>query len=157
MSRTIAQIITRDIQDSIPFNLVHFFSSDKSYLVIPLDMQETDIQNMREEFGNWESLEEMRLNISTLSENTISVVEIVLRLGLKNFAIEYYFDFSSSSVIEDLIHFVVKDGKIMKPSILSNINEDGVLYSEVFLDYDFDEQLFYSYAQAVTKYSSTEF
>lgn len=131
-NRYIASIIIKK-EIEIPSNIVHFKSIDfegNPYIDIPLNM--LDIENIRDDFRNFESIFEVNENKEKLSKETNILLEILNKLQLKSFLLESFTDFNPNYWIDDLLIIVVVDGLIIKETIMNVIDEKGNLISDKY-------------------------
>ncbi|MTH15980.1 hypothetical protein [Flavobacterium sp. LC2016-01] len=112
------------------------------------------MEDVRNEFGKYESIEELIEDKSNLLEETLEIIKLVERLKIENFLIEFLEDVGDHYPLSEFMQFVIANKKIVKESILSNVDEEGNLYCESFLgfDYQLDEAPFTSYESAKRKY-----
>ncbi|TDO99267.1 hypothetical protein [Flavobacterium sp. 245] len=146
-----SRITTKDKLTGIPTEIIHFISN--SYIHFPLQISFA-IEDVRNEFGKYESIEELSKNKSNLLEETLEIIELVERLKIENFLVEFLEDVGDHYPLSEFIQFVVANKKIVKESILSNVDEEGNLYCESLLgfDYQLEEAPFTSYESAKRKY-----
>ena len=157
-SFTISRLITKDKLSFIPKEIIHFFNIDygnpnhKSILEIPLDMNCSDIEELRREFGLYDSIKDLKINQSNLSSNANKILDIISLIGLKSFVIEHIDEYGDYPPLE-YIQFVVKNETIIKESINSNTNSDGYTHSEIHLNYESAPLTYKSYGAALELYN----
>lgn len=146
-----SRLTTKDKLTNIPRDIIHFIKND--YIHFPLQISYT-MEDVRNEFGKYESIEELIEDKSNLLEETLEIIKLVERLKIENFLIEFLEDVGDHYPLSEFMQFVIANKKIVKESILSNVDEEGNLYCESFLgfDYQLDEAPFTSYESAKRKY-----
>lgn len=150
--KIIAQIITKDILIKIPDEIIYFYNSD--YIHFPLKNY-GGIEDVKNEFGDFETIDNLVKNRSILSSMTCEIIALVDTLKINNFMIEYTEDPGDSYPLSEIICLVIKDNKIVSESILKNIDEDGEFLGDKYLGYDclvWDYRPFRSYDDAIKKY-----
>ncbi|MEN2413255.1 hypothetical protein [Flavobacterium mesophilum] len=146
-----SRMTTKDKLTSIPSDIIHFINND--YIHFPLQISFT-MEDVREEFGKYETIDELIQNKSNLLEETQEIIELVDKLKIENFLIEFLEDVGDHYPFMEFIQFVVANKKVVKESILSNVDEEGNLWSESFLEFDYQLEgaPFTSYENAKRKY-----
>jgi hypothetical protein len=150
--RILAQIITKDIPIKIPDEIIHFYNND--YIHFPLKNY-WEIEDVKNEFSDFETIDNLVQNRSSLSSMTCEIIALVDILKINNLMIEYTEDPGDSYPLSEIIILVIKDNKIVPESISKNIDEDGEFLADVYLGYDclvWDYHPFRSYDDAVKKY-----
>ena len=148
-----SRIITQDKVRDIPVEIVHFYHPPEGlFLDIPLNLSGIELEEVREVFGKYDCIADLVQNKVNLSANVNMIIEIVEKLGLRNFLIEHIDDMDWA--MYEFIQLVVKDGQIIKGSTQQNTDEEGDLYSSIYLGYDYTDYIYKSYVAAVQKYKN---
>lgn len=148
---TRCQLITKDKLNLIPVEIIHFFNND--YIHFPIKMS-CGMDDVRNEFGQYETTDDLIQNKSNLSIQTFEIIEIIEKLGINSFLIEFLEDVGDWFPPLEFIQFVVMNKKILKESIASNVDENGDAYCESILGYDdnYNDAPFTSYENAIREY-----
>lgn len=112
------------------------------------------MDDVRNEFGQYETTDDLIQNKSNLSIQTFEIIELIEKLGINSFLIEFLEDVGDWFPPLEFIQFVVMNKKILKESITSNVDENGDAYCESILGYDdsYNDASFTSYENAIGEY-----
>lgn len=144
---TKSQLITRDKLNNIPNEIIHF--SDNGYTHFPLNIY-FDREDIINEFGKYETTDDLIDNKKELSSTFLEIINLIERLEINSFLVEFLVDVGDWYPPLEFIQFIVNNRKIVKESIISNVDEEGILYAETILQYDYNykDDFFTSYENA---------
>ena len=147
---TRSQLITRDKLNNIPNEIIHF--CDGGYIHFPLDIY--NMEKVMIEFGDYETINDINNNKSKLLDSTLQIINLVEKLDINSFLIEYLEDVGEWYPLMEFFQFIIKDKIIFKESLISNVDENGHLYCESILnfDYNYKDDFFTDYDDAKEKY-----
>jgi hypothetical protein len=128
-----AQIITKDLLCKIPDEIVHFHNNNYTHFSLKNSLGIEDVKN---EFSHYESINNLIKNKSILSEMTSEIITLVEEFKIDSFIILYTEDPGSSYPLSELIILVIKENKIVAESLLMNIDEEGEYLADLYLNYD---------------------
>lgn len=147
----IARIILNN-EILIPPENIHFKSIDfegNSYIDIPLNI--LSIENIRNDFKNFENLSDVEKHKNKLSEETNVLLDILRKIKIKSFLLESFTDFNPNYWIEDLLTIVIEDGFIIKETTMNVIDDEGHLIYEKYGYTDYPI-LYRNFEEAEKKY-----
>ncbi len=110
MGQNISMIVTKQKTDNIPKDIIHFI--DYNYLVLPLDYDATDIEEIIEEFIEYDTLEDIINSSQKLSDKSKIVIELINSLNINTFVLSHYSEHGEMPI--DVFDFIIKDSKVIK-------------------------------------------
>lgn len=143
---TYSRIVTQETVETHRLkDIVHFYQ-EEGRLDIPLPFDGIEMEEIRGEFGAYDSIEEMFDDKKRLKKSTTALLDTIQLLGIKSFLLEHLDDMDWATV--EFMQWVVKEGQIVKESTQSNTNEDADLYSYLYLGFDYTDCSYSNYDQA---------
>lgn len=131
MGQFISLIVTKEIPEKIPEELVHFIQNE--YLIIPLSLL-----HLNREISDLIKYNELSEWLDSKNHES-EVFSIVQSLRLRTFVLSHYSEHGDMPI--DVIDFIVKDGQIMKETI-NLIDTNGDYYTETMLGYFTEESTY---------------
>ena len=150
MGQFVTLLVTKEIPEAIPTELIHFFQGD--YLVVPLDILFAEA--LVDYFMQFETLDEVLRD----PEDHAEILAVIRLLKVQTFVIKHWSEHGDMPL--DVFDFIIRDGKILKETKQLTDGNDAY-YTETLLGYftdesDFDISRYWNYKGCVAMYRRLE-